>query len=358
MDVQERIHSEAALSKAELLAKAYYETTGRELEYYEYVYIQQHPELQNPLEYLMSEAGQDQTDRFRQQFLSAFYRKRLSERIFPEGVDVVFQKADRYVHTPLHTNDFFELICMVCGSSHEIIGNQEFNHVAGDIIIIPPGLPHELHVNPDGICFCMHIRASTFTDVFAPLMTTDSPLAYYFTGNLDADSNLQALLMCCGQDEDLHAQLFAIKDQQEDKAPFFETIMVTQIHLLLYSLIQKYGSTLTILDSEAVHSPLVREILSFLYMNYRFITLNATASHFGIKPPTLSKLIQDETGQTFTELLRSYRMKKARQYLLTTDWKLNRIASEVGYNDTSQFIRYFRAQYGATPKQYQLAHRK
>ena len=52
-------------------------------------------------------------------------------------------------------------------------------------------------------------------------------------------------------------------------------------------------------------------------------------------------------------MLRQIRMQHARDLLLRTNMKIDDICESVGYRDTTQFIRTFKAIYGTTPKQYQ-----
>lgn len=53
------------------------------------------------------------------------------------------------------------------------------------------------------------------------------------------------------------------------------------------------------------------------------------------------------------EFLNNYRMRKAKQLLVThPDWGITRIASQVGFHDPSHFIEKFKQSYQATPAQF------
>ncbi len=47
----------------------------------------------------------------------------------------------------------------------------------------------------------------------------------------------------------------------------------------------------------------------------------------------LSTQFRKETGQTFTETIRGYRIEHVKELLTTTTWKLTKIAEMVGYAD-------------------------
>lgn len=56
-----------------------------------------------------------------------------------------------------------------------------------------------------------------------------------------------------------------------------------------------------------------------------------------------------EEGITLVQYLNTIRCQKAEFLLRKTDWKLYRIASEVGYNNDKYFIKVFEGIYGKPP---------
>jgi len=64
----------------------------------------------------------------------------------------------------------------------------------------------------------------------------------------------------------------------------------------------------------------------------------------------LRKMFKNEMNMTLTEYITKYRMHKAKKMILETDYKLTRIAAEVGYNDVSYFSKCFKKFYGVSPK--------
>jgi two-component system response regulator YesN len=51
------------------------------------------------------------------------------------------------------------------------------------------------------------------------------------------------------------------------------------------------------------------------------------------------------------------RIKKAKEYMKTTDKKIYEISQLVGFDDTGYFSRVFRRYYGISPKEYQSGKR-
>lgn len=83
---------------------------------------------------------------------------------------------------------------------------------------------------------------------------------------------------------------------------------------------------------------------------------NATLSEFAKAQSYhvnyLSRLIKKRTGKSFSELLRLYRMHRAKRLLTESDLSIEAIAFEVGYASASGFYRQFFSSLGMTPAEY------
>mgnify|MGYP001039817060 CR=1 FL=1 len=66
----------------------------------------------------------------------------------------------------------------------------------------------------------------------------------------------------------------------------------------------------------------------------------------------LSHLFAEKKGISFSAFLRQIRMEHARELLEKENFSVTEVALMTGYNDTSQFIRFFKQETGMTPKKY------
>ena len=94
------------------------------------------------------------------------------------------------------------------------------------------------------------------------------------------------------------------------------------------------------------------EICNYMFENYQSITLRGLSQHFGYSEPYLCKLFRDNFQQSFSEILRNFKLDRAQKLLQTTDMKLDDICDSIGYSDTTQFIRDFKKKYEMTPAKY------
>ncbi len=81
-------------------------------------------------------------------------------------------------------------------------------------------------------------------------------------------------------------------------------------------------------------------------------SVSEISERLGLHPNYFSSLFKHRTGQTFSDYLRSVRIKKAVELMTTTNLKVYEIACQVGYNDNAQFYRAFMQVTGVPPGQF------
>ena len=94
----------------------------------------------------------------------------------------------------------------------------------------------------------------------------------------------------------------------------------------------------------------IHQITAYIETNCDTVSLRSAAAHFGYHPVYLSRLLPEKMGKTFSELLLSARMQRARLLLDHTDLSIEKIAAMLGYSNSSNFYRAFKGYYGASPR--------
>ena len=82
------------------------------------------------------------------------------------------------------------------------------------------------------------------------------------------------------------------------------------------------------------------------------ISLKNVADEVFLSQNYLSELFRKEVGEGFYDFLSKYRIKKAKEILLTTNLKVYEVAQMVGYNDSITFGRAFKKITGTTPNNF------
>lgn len=82
-------------------------------------------------------------------------------------------------------------------------------------------------------------------------------------------------------------------------------------------------------------------------------SLRMLSEEFNMSEIAIRKRLESE-GVVFRELLMEIRMKKAISLLIEGERTISQISEEIGYNNISYFISYFKKFFGITPKQFQM----
>ncbi|MCV4566526.1 AraC family transcriptional regulator, partial [Escherichia coli] len=82
------------------------------------------------------------------------------------------------------------------------------------------------------------------------------------------------------------------------------------------------------------------------------LTLESVAQSLNVSPVYLSRIIKQELGVSFVNLLTEIRIKKAIQLLTSTDLTINEISERVGYDTQHYFSTAFKKAVGMPPNQY------
>ena len=94
----------------------------------------------------------------------------------------------------------------------------------------------------------------------------------------------------------------------------------------------------------------IRQITAYVEANCDTVSLKSMAAHFGYHPVYLSRLLPEKTGKTFSVLLLTARMQRARLLLDRTDLSIERIAAMLVYSNSSNYYKAFKGYYGISPR--------
>lgn len=94
------------------------------------------------------------------------------------------------------------------------------------------------------------------------------------------------------------------------------------------------------------------QILQFLNEYHSYISVAQIAVYFGRSISHISHLFKSKSGFSISEYCNRLRLRDAEKLIRTTSLSITQIALDVGFCDTSYFIRTFRKKHGITPLQY------
>ncbi|TKG94271.1 helix-turn-helix domain-containing protein [Puteibacter caeruleilacunae] len=78
------------------------------------------------------------------------------------------------------------------------------------------------------------------------------------------------------------------------------------------------------------------------------------ASLLNISPAYLSECVKKATGKTAKDIISDYQIMKAKTYLLQSEIAINQIATALGFEETTNFTKFFKKKTGKTPKEFRM----
>jgi two-component system, response regulator YesN len=101
------------------------------------------------------------------------------------------------------------------------------------------------------------------------------------------------------------------------------------------------------------YSKICQEVIDIIHENYNTkLTLEDCSARLGYHPSYVRRILKKEMGVNFSEYLSLYRINVAKKWLIITDMKLSEIADRLKYENTENFIRWFKKAVGMTPGQF------
>lgn len=97
-----------------------------------------------------------------------------------------------------------------------------------------------------------------------------------------------------------------------------------------------------------------QQVVDYIYENYASpdISLSNIAAVNNISISYVSRLIKEETGESFSNMVQTLRMNRFKELLIESSDSIKDLITQIGYYDASNFTRKFRKENGITPSEY------
>ncbi|WP_302852474.1 AraC family transcriptional regulator [uncultured Streptococcus sp.] len=248
-------------------------------------------------------------------------------------------------HPEIEINYIYE------GSARFHIDYDYFDSQAGDIILIRPNGMHSIHLleNQTHVTdtFRFHldmIGHSTVDHVSIRYLQPLQSSLYQFVPRIQPGMG--------GYDE-IKRCLFTIFELSANKDRHFELSLKSKINEFLYLLFYHHYVVQKTTDDAYRKNEQIRQLIDHINHNYQKNLSIDYLSHFmGYSKSHFMTLFKQQTGVSCTEFVIQVRLNKASELLINTSHSILDIATDVGFNNLSNFNRQFKRYYQLTPSQY------
>lgn len=267
-----------------------------------------------------------------------------------DGIHVF--KHNCYTPALPHHHNFFEMFYVLEGHAAHRVGENSAVLNAGDLCLIQPKVTHLLDVSDESIVIDVLIRRSTFRHYFYSILQGDNLLSNFFMSTLYSKSGIDYLLFHTQDDPDMHYAFLDLCMESVQKEDYYSVLVNAIVTRIFVLLLRRYMNSCELPSDMPGDTALAMTIARYLQANAASVTLERLADYFHYTPEYTSRLVKRVTGQSFMQLLTSFRIENAKQLLRDTTITVADIGASVGYESGEHFIRTFRKQTGCTPSEY------
>jgi len=218
----------------------------------------------------------------------------------------------------------------------------------GSFILVRPRPRFLLQCSDEsGELILVFFRKRLLYQTLLPFLGRSSSVFDFAIRCMDKDSPDRLLHFMPPKNSRLHHALYALLIAASEPAPDMEKLKESCLGTLLIFFSRYYR-----------HQPFVSDgrkdpgtLLQYLSENCTDASLESCAAYFNYNPSYLSRLIREQFGRNFSELLRDFKLEHTCMLLRETQLPINQIASLAGYNHMGNFYKQFKGKYGFSPKE-------
>lgn len=281
-----------------------------------------------------------------------------AKKLLDAGKRIQVRAHTRFVHFPVHTHNYIEVIYMCFGSTHHVINGADVILKQGELLFLSQNATQEIYPAGEKDIAVNFIILPEFFDFGLQMIGSEESLLRDFIINcLKGDKSSSGYLHFKVADvlpiqNLLENLIWTIKNKQSNKRSINQITM----GLLFVQLMNHMDKLET--DEEHSQQKLIIQVLSYVEEHYKDGELTELARELHFDRYWLSREIKKRTGMNYTDLIQTKRLNQAAYLLQNTSMSIMDIAMAVGYENISYFHRIFPKKYGVTPRKYRMENSK
>jgi AraC-like DNA-binding protein len=246
-----------------------------------------------------------------------------------------------------HSQPGYELSYIITGRGERTLGSITESFKEGEVVLVPPRIPHQWSFAPaavdSGGCIeniTFHFHAS-FPEDIARLFPDLAPAMFRIL-------NLTEAVLYTGEIRDRLVQLLI----EMERTSGSERIALIASLMEAMSFLDE-ASEVSSFTPAGSPQKRMEKIRIYVSCNFaRKILLEDIAAHVGMNRSAFCSFFRQQTGKTFITWLNEYRIAKACDMLSGSDMRVGEVATAVGFESLPHFSRIFRQIKGMPPTQW------
>ena len=276
----------------------------------------------------------------------AFYKTKYGDELLIDVVSLPYVKKFLTKH-PVHKLTYYDITLITRGAGFFRIDTREYDVGEGDVIFSRPG--EIRHWDQDNIADGF---ALIFEEEFLLSFFNDPDflrhLAYFQPGSMSKISlecTMYERILKLLEDIKHEIDECQVKDEHILRALLYETLMwLHRTYTAVYNLS---------CENRKILNPFIDKFAGLVNTGFKhYHSTRYYADKLCITPNYLNEIIKSTTGVSAKQYIQNRMALEAKKMLIYTDLQVSEIANDLGFDDLSYFIRFFRGQTGFTPLEY------
>ena len=253
----------------------------------------------------------------------------------------------------MHRHASFEMVYIMRGTAALECHDTSRELRQGTLCLLSPNLRHDVVPARGSQVISIMLAGAMLQTALNKLLHQESVLADFFHAGLDG-GKAGYMMFHMAEDEPVRKVLRSMFHEHYMRGEYAPQICASYAEILFAQVLRQCGSMYErhSEDMDRTGAPPMVAILKYIQQNFRNSSLGETAARFHYEPSYLGKYIKAMTGKSYTEIVRNLRLNEAKRLLKDTDWSMEKIAEQAGYNNQVHFFREFKGHLGETPGSY------
>lgn len=239
----------------------------------------------------------------------------------------------------LHRHNFFYVLALKKGSGNHEIDFTSYAVAGNTVFFMRPGQVHQLTLKAGSTGYLMAFKMESgypYDRASNQLLRRAGAMNHY-QPDTDGFNKLHAILTYIFQE-------FSGRQEQ------YQEVIKANLHIFLIELVRQCSKGIT--DNANLY--VQEQIEAFLDLLENHVASHKQASEYAdmlhLSLYQLNAITRSTLGKTSSAIINEHIILEAKRYLLATSNQVNQIASQLGYEDVSYFIRFFKKHTGYSPE--------
>lgn len=255
-----------------------------------------------------------------------------------------------FMNVPMHWHNEFEINCILRGQGEFICGDDKFTAREGDLLIVPPNMPHAAYpFSSNALVYDALVFHPNMLGVGSNDRCTTECIRPLIDGSLKINPLIRS-------DAPNYRQIKSVMDRifscVHDNLPHSDLLLKSEM-LRLFWLLEKDENIICRKENGISYSKMIRPALEYMMENFQEnITIDQLADLVHLSKSHFMSCFKKAVGIGAIEHLTQLRINAACEALSSTEKNISDIAFDCGYSNLSNFNRQFKKIVGCSPKEY------